>query len=83
MFVANAKHELFMVQRAPKVTKQLTVQIPCPSVRFAGGRAWMEHTRYAIPAGYTYKGNLKIEYAITQVTNEEPKNCPEVPWAMD
>jgi len=83
VFVANAKHELFLVQRAPVVAKKLTVQVPCPTMRFAGGRAWFEHVRFAIPAGYTYKGNAKIEYPITQVESVEPKGCPEVPWAMD
>lgn len=88
-FVANDKHELFLVERAPKVTAKLTIQLGCPQSHFAGGRAWFEHLRFAIPAGYTYRGATKIEYAITQVDRVEATKqpdgtpCPDVPWAMD
>ncbi|MCX5741663.1 MAG: hypothetical protein NT062_04085 [Proteobacteria bacterium] len=89
LFVANARHEVFRVRRAEHVATTITEQLGCRAMRFAGGRGWFEQRRYALPAGFTFKGDVTIAYdtiawqKIDATKRPDGTPCPEPSIALD
>ena len=89
LFVANAKHEVFRVTRAPHAVAKIEEHLGCRGMRFAGGRGWFEHLRFALPSGFTYKGAMTVAYdvttwiAIDAVAQPDGTPCPTPVMAVD
>ena len=88
-FVVDAKHGVYRLRRAPKVVAKIEEHLGCRAAIFAGGRGWTDHVRYALPAGYTYKGELDVAYDVTSwvtvdaTTKPDGTPCPQPGIMLD